>query len=71
MISKIDARLSGLLFNRPRNITSHSQVHTKNCDCVFSDIVKRRSIRVWDLQSNLRNLIPNLQIISALVQKEA
>jgi len=38
--------------------------------CVISDIVKRRSIRVWDLQSNLRALIPNLQIISALAHRK-
>jgi hypothetical protein len=37
--------------------------------CVISDIVKRRLIRVWDLQSNLRNLIRNLQDISALVHR--
>ena len=43
---------------------------TKDASCVFSDIVKRRSIRVWDLQSNLRALNHNLQIISALAHRK-
>jgi hypothetical protein len=38
--------------------------------CGISDIVKRRLIRVWDLQSNLRNPIHNLQVISALVHRK-
>src|ERR1700730_4006297 len=38
--------------------------------CGISDIVKRRLIRVWDLQSNLRVLNHNLQIISALVHRK-
>jgi hypothetical protein len=38
--------------------------------CGISDIVKRRSIRVWDLQSNLRVPNHNLQVISALVHRK-
>jgi len=69
MKSKIDAMLE------QSASTISSAKHHFACNvftdlaCVISDIVKRRSIRVWDLQSNLRNLIPNLQIISALVHR--
>jgi hypothetical protein len=38
--------------------------------CGISDIVKRRSIRVLDLQSNLRNPVHNLQVISALAHRK-
>jgi hypothetical protein len=38
--------------------------------CGISDIVKRRSIRVWDLRSNLQNLNHYLQIISALAHRK-
>jgi hypothetical protein len=55
--------------HRPRNITSHVASFT-GCACGISDIVKRRLIRVWDLQSNLRNLNRNLQVISALVHRK-
>ena len=50
--------------------TSIRMSHPTGCACVISDIVKRRSIRVWDLQSNLRNLIRNLQVISALAHRK-
>ena len=49
------------------NITSHPFILTRMASCGISDIVKRRSIRVLGLQSNLRNSIHNLQVISALV----
>src|SRR5258708_27142924 len=38
--------------------------------CGISDIVKRRSIRVWDLRSNSRALNRNLQVISALAHRK-
>ena len=54
---------------RPRNITSHV-ASLRGCACGISDIVKRRSIRVWDLQSNLQVLTHNLQVVSALVHRK-
>jgi len=56
------------LTDRPNNIVRETSLRTSHpfgCACGISDIVKRRSIRVLDLQSNLRNPIHNLQIISA------
>src|ERR1700722_19698287 len=50
--------------------TSLRMSHPTGCACVISDIVKRRSIRVLDLQSNLRNPIHNLQVISALAHRK-
>jgi hypothetical protein len=51
------------------NITSQALSFTGRA-CGISDIVKRRLIRVWDLQSNLWNLNRNLQVISALVHRK-
>ncbi len=65
--SKIDAALAD---RRPHNITSLAIVLT-DFACGISDIVKRRSIRVLDLQSNLRNSIHNLQVISALAHRNS
>jgi hypothetical protein len=42
-----------------------------DCACGISDIVKRRLIRVLDMQSNLRNPIHNLQVISALAHRNS
>ena len=50
--------------------TSLRMLHPFGCTCGISDIVKRRSIRVWDLQSNLRVLNHNLQVISALIHRK-
>ena len=63
--SKIDAALAD---RRPHNITSQVKVFT-DFACGISDIVKRRLIRVLDLQSNMRNPIHNLQVISALADR--
>jgi len=52
------------------NITSHPFILNRMACCGISDIVKRRSIRVLDLQSNLRNPTHNLQVISALVHRK-
>jgi len=51
------------------NIVRETSLRTlrplRDAACGISDIVKRRSIRVLDLQSNLRNPVHNLQVISA------
>jgi len=62
---KIDAILSTMRFEHFVRETSLRTPSPLGEACVISDIVKRRLIRVWDLQSNLRNLIHNLQDISA------
>ena len=56
-------------YHRPRKHHFACVVLTGH-DCGIYDIVKRRSIRVWDLQSNLRVPDHNLQIISALVHRK-
>jgi hypothetical protein len=50
--------------------TSLRTLRPAGCACGISDIVKRRSIRVWDLRSNSRNFNHYLQIISALVHRK-
>jgi hypothetical protein len=50
------------------NITSHAC--PSGCACGIYDIVKRRSIRVWDLRSNSRFSIHYLQDISALAHRK-
>ena len=50
--------------------TSLRTLRPKGRACGISDIVKRRSIRVLDLQSNLPNPVHNLQVISALAHRK-
>ena len=58
MKSKIDAVRSIIV---RENIVSHVIVLTRTAACVISDIVKRRSIRVWGLRSNSRHRIHYLR----------
>jgi hypothetical protein len=66
----MELKIDDLAFEHIVRETSLRTSHPYGCACGISDIVKRRLIRVWDLQSNLRNLNRNLQVISALVHRK-
>jgi hypothetical protein len=72
---RVVARKSeGGLSARPNNIVRETSLRTRlsgwTAACVISDIVKRRSIRVWVQRSNSRDSITISGIISALAHRK-